>query len=78
MSDMQYGKKITTESYYNGDIASVKQEMEVPLFTSKESLLKEVITALSVIGDGTTRKLTLEVCIDSHERYRLTKRWVIS
>lgn len=77
MSELLHGKRIVTESYYEGSVASVKQEIEVSLFSTKETVLKDVIEALSVISGGETRKLSLEVCIDSKDRYRLVKRWVV-
>lgn len=72
-----HGKQITIQSYYEGAIASTKHELEVSLFSSKESILRDVIEAMSVISSGESKKLELSVCVDSHGRYRLVKRWVI-
>jgi hypothetical protein len=63
------------DSYYNGILVSSKQETEISQFTSKETLLKDVIEALGVINAGETNKLTLEICIDTKGRYRLIKKW---
>lgn len=76
MSNILHGKRITVESYYDGNLASTKQEYEVSIFSSKDAILRDVIDALGVISSGETHKLTIEVCIDSKDRYRLIKRWI--
>lgn len=68
---------ITTESYYDGQLASVKQEYEIPIFSSKPGLLRDIIEALAVITSGETNKLTLEVSIDNKKRYRIIKKWSV-
>lgn len=73
--NIQHGKLITTESYYDGTIASTKHEMEVSIFSTKEGILRDVIDAMGLVASGETHKLTLEVCVDSKQRYRLVKRW---
>ncbi len=77
MTEILHGKVITSVSYYDGAIASTKQENEVSIFSSKESILKDLIDSLSVISSGETHKLNVEVCVDKQGRYRLIKRWVI-
>lgn len=75
--NIEHGKRITTESYYEGSVSSTKQELEVSIFSSKESILREVIEAMQVISSGETHKLQLDICIDKAGRYRLVKRWVV-
>jgi hypothetical protein len=75
--NIEHGKRITTESYYDSSLASTKQEIEVSLFSSKETILKDVIESLSVISSGETHKLDIIVQIDSQGRYRVIKKWII-
>lgn len=70
-----HGKQTTTISYYEGDVASTKILYEVPLFTTKETLLKDMIEAMDVLTSGGTQKLELCIHIDSKGRYKLTKSW---
>jgi len=72
----QHGKRITIDSYYDGVLASTKQEYEVSIFSTKESILKDVIESLGIINSGETRRLTVEIVIDSQGRYRLVKKWI--
>lgn len=75
MSDMQYGKKITIESYEAGSLTQTRVQYELPLFTSREQLLHDIIDALAVITKGETTKLEIEIAVDSKGRYKLIKRW---
>ena len=77
MSDIQHGKTIVSTSYYDGVVSSIKQEMEVSIFSAKETILKDVIDALTLINKGETHKMTLEITVDNHGRYRLVKKWCI-
>jgi hypothetical protein len=81
MSDIsptiKHGKLLTTTSYYDGDIASQKQELEVSIYSSKESILKDIIDAMSVISSGESSKLDLCIKVDAKKRYQLVKRWRI-
>ena len=77
MSDIQHGKTIVSTSYYDGVVSSIKQEMEVSIFSAKETILKDVIDALTLINKGETHKMTLEITVDNHGRYRLVKKWAI-
>lgn len=76
MFSPQHGKVIVIESYYEGALASTKQEYEVSIFSTKESILRDVIDALGLISDGSTKKLDLCIQIDVQGRYRMIKRWV--
>lgn len=73
---MNHGKSITTQSFYDGEITSTKQELEESIFTDKQNILKDIIEALSVINGGSS-KLTIEICLDSKGRYRLIKKWEV-
>jgi len=77
MTELMHGKTITTVSYYEGTVASTKQEIEQSLYTNRESILKDVIEALAVINGGSTSKLELCVQVDKQGRYRLIKKWLV-
>ena len=77
MFEIQHGHKITIDSYFDGQLASSKQEIEISQFSSKEEILKDVIDALSVISKGSTNKLDICIKIDSQGRYRLIKKWIV-
>ena len=77
MFEINHGKQTVITSYYDGSVASIKNEYEVSLLSSKENLLKDIIDALDVITRNETNKLTLEVCIDTKGRYRLVKKWMV-
>lgn len=74
---INYGKRITTESIWDGAVSSVKTEFEVSKFSSKEELLKDVIEAVKVISTGETRKLNIEILLDSQNRLRIVRRWLV-
>ena len=77
MNDMNHGKTITTQSYYDGVITSTKEELEVSLFTDRANILKDIIEGLSLINSGQTTKLSLEVSVDNKQRLRLIKKWEV-
>lgn len=77
MSNPLHGKVITTNSYYEGELASTKEELEVSILTTKEALLKDTIESLGVINSGETHKLELCIMIDIKGRYRIVKRWSV-
>ena len=77
MSNPQHGKVITTDSYYEGELASQKKEVEVSLFSTKDTLLKDLIESLIVINSGETHKLDLCIVKDLKGRYRIVKKWSI-
>lgn len=77
MYKIEHGHIITTEAYYNGELSSSKQEMEVSIFSTKDTILKDIIDSLGIISGGTSNKLQLEIKVDKEGRYRLVKRWLI-
>lgn len=72
---IQHGKKITSISYYDGLPISTREELEISVISSRESILKDVIDAMVVVSKGQTHRLTLEIEINSKGRYRLIKKW---
>lgn len=77
MFEISHGHRITTDAYFDGQLASSKQEIEISQFTTKEMLLKDIIEALSVISKGETNKLDIGIRVDQHGRYRLIRKWVV-
>jgi hypothetical protein len=77
MSSIEHGHVITTEAYYNGELASSKQEIEVSIFSTKDTILKDIIDSLGIISGGTSNKLQLNIQVDPQGRYRLIKKWLI-
>lgn len=78
MSSIQHGEEITTNKYYDGEIIGTVHELEQQKFTDKQFLLKDLIDGIAVLTSGETNKLTIEICIDKRDRYKLTQRWRIS
>lgn len=74
--NIQHGKRIITESYYDGTLSATKHEYEVSIFCTPSTVLRDVIEAMATITSGSTHKLSLEICIDKQGRYRLVKKWV--
>lgn len=77
MSNIEYGKVVTSQSIYRGEVVSTKKEQEVSQLTSREAVMKDVIQSLDVITAGDTHKLDLCIQIDKSDRWRIVKRWVI-
>ena len=75
MSELLHGKKIIIESYFNGDLTKTQEEFEVNIFTTKETILKDIIEALAVVTKGETTRLNLEIMVDKQGRYRIIKHW---
>lgn len=74
---MEFGRLITSETYYEGQVTRSITEMEVSVITDRDTLLKEIIEALTPLTKGDTHKINLEVCIDNKGKYRLVKRWSV-
>lgn len=77
MSNPLHGKVITTKSYYEGELASEKEEIEVSILTTKETLLKDTVESLKPLNSGETHKLDLCIMIDAKGRYRIVRKWSI-
>ena len=75
MSDVAHGKKIIIESYFDGELTKTQGEFEVNIFSTKETILKDIIEALGVVTQGETNRLELSIMIDKQGRYRIIKHW---
>ena len=75
MSDMKFGKVITTQTYYDGILTNTKEELEVSVMSSRDELLKDIIDSLNVLSTGQTNKLSIEIIIDNKGKYRIIRKW---
>lgn len=74
-TEVQYGKIMDIHSVHEGVIISTKQEYEVSQYSTRETMLKDIIDALAVITSGDTNKLELCVNLDDKGRYRIVRKW---
>ena len=75
---MQYGRIITTESYFKGERKSMKREAEESVsVANKAELVSEILSGLDALLNGTSPKITLE--IEPHDKgyMRIVKKYVI-
>jgi hypothetical protein len=72
---IKHGKLITTSSFYDGKEVSQKQEFEVSIYSTKQTILNDIIDAMGVISTGESSKLELCIKVDVRGRYQLVKRW---
>lgn len=74
---MEFGRLITSETYYEGQVKLVTKDMEVSIITDRDSVLKHIIESLEPLTKGDTDKVNLDVYIDNKGQYRIIKRWSI-
>jgi len=77
MYSIDHGHSIVTESYFDGKLSSSKQEIEISMFSTKESLLRDIIDALAVISSAETDRLNIDIKLDQKGRYLLRKKWTV-
>jgi hypothetical protein len=75
---IEHGKIITVDKFYDNVLTATETLFEIPVYTDKQNLLKDVIDALAVVNSKETTKLELCISIDSLGRYKLTKTWRVS
>ena len=78
---MDYGKKITTESYFGNKLKSTKVEYSIPkLIQDKSQALNEVIKSLDLIVNKQTNSITIVIESDAKTgKFKLiTKKYVIN
>lgn len=69
--ELQFGRAVTTESYFDGKLKGRKIEYSIPEKAfDKSEVLNEVLKALEIINNGTTDKMTIIV-----EKDRVTKHY---
>lgn len=74
---IEYGKEITTKSYYAGELSSTKYEYEQTVISDQNHILKDIIEAIALLNNGVTNKMTIELKVDAKKSYHLKKRWTI-
>ena len=87
---IEYGKIRNVYKLLNGDkvyITDIIQKNEIigvapieyeqSIHTERESLFKDIIEAMAILTNGSTKKVTLEIKIDDKERIRILKRWSV-
>lgn len=73
---MEYGKEITTKSYYGGELRSTKTErVEDTRVKDKTELVQEVLMALDLAITGSS-KVTIEIAPSKDAYMLITKKWV--
>lgn len=71
-----FGRVITIESYDEGVVVKTGYAYEIPVLTTKEKILRDMIEALAVITNGETTRLELIVSVNKHGQYLLKKKWL--
>jgi len=77
---MQFGKKITHESYFNGQLKKTQVEYSIPeLVQDKSQALNQMMQALDLITTKQTHNLTVIVTADprTHQLKMVTKNYVV-
>jgi len=77
MAEIDYGKKIITESYFGGK-KKEKIEYQIPMIVNTKAMaLGEVIKSFDLITNKTTHKLTITIEADprTHEFKMVTKQY---
>jgi hypothetical protein len=77
MNDIKHGHRITTEAFYDGNLMSSKQELEVSILSSAKTILTDLIDTLDVISRNQTNKLTITILVDNEGKYRIVKKWTV-
>ena len=76
MSELNFGKRITHESYFNGALKSTKTEYSIPeLIRDKPQALSELMKCMELISSKQTSDLTIHIKADpkTHEVRMITK-----
>lgn len=69
--EIQFGREISTKSYFGGALKSEKVEYSIPEKAhDKSDVLNEVLKAMEIINNGTTDKMTIII-----EKDRATKHY---
>jgi len=84
---MDYGKKITyntyedglteitSESSEHGKVTKTQVEYEIPVPSNQAEILKDLIDALTPLTKGESNKLLLEIRVNDKGHWKMIKRW---
>jgi len=78
--ELEYGKKTTTESYFNGKIKSIRTEYSIPkLIQDKAQALNESMKAIELLTSKQTNNLTLVIeCDPKTGNFKMiTKKYIV-
>lgn len=81
MDNLDYGKKITTESYFANKLKSTRVEYSIPkLIQDKTQALSEVMKAIDLIATKQTNDITIIIESDpkTGQFKLLTKKYTIT
>lgn len=79
--DLSYGRKITTESYFDGKLKNTKVEYSVPkMIQDKSQALNEIMKSIELLTTKQTDTLTLVIESDPKTgHFRLiTKKYIVT
>lgn len=77
---MNFGKRTTIESYFNGDLKSTKTEYSIPeLVKNRADALTEIMKCLDLIDKKETSNMTITIQADpkTHNIRLITKSYIV-
>lgn len=77
---LDYGKRITTESFHDGKQSNCKVEMSIPIMVAdKTQALTELMKALELITNGQTFQINIRIDADpyNHQLKKITTQYVV-
>lgn len=80
MTDLPFGKRTITESFFNGQLKSVKTEFSIPeLVKTKSEALSEIMKCFELIDTKQTSNITIQVQADpqTHQIRLITKSYIL-
>jgi hypothetical protein len=78
--ELQYGKKIVSDSYFNGELKSKKITYSIPvIIMDKAQALSEVMKSLELLTSNQTCELSITIKTDpiTHQFKLITKNFTI-
>lgn len=78
---LNYGKIITTESFYDGSLKQTKREYSIPkIVTNRSQALSEIVDAIDLITTSKTSRI--EIILEADPRTfkikLITKKYVVN
>ncbi len=75
---MEFGRIITSESYFKGELKSSRKEYEESkLANNKADLVTEVLRALDLVVNDVSPKVTIEITPVKEHYMRVVKKWTV-
>jgi glutamyl/glutaminyl-tRNA synthetase len=79
--EINYGKRIVSDSYFNGELKSKKVTYSIPVVVSDQAeALTEIMKALELITSSKTHELSVVIKSDpkTHQFKLVTKNYTVS